>query len=78
MYFCRKVELKDKSVKRHNTLPKELMAKKVGGSVEKNGPVVITFDSAREASSHFCKSESAISTAIRTGWRCADYYWRYL
>ncbi len=54
------------------------MAKKVGGSLTKDGEVVVTFDNAQAASKHFNKCLSAVSTSIRTSNRCAGYYWRYL
>lgn len=61
--------------------PKEVVEatrKPVGGSIERNGEIVIQYSSAQEASNQLNKCPSAISSAIRTGYKCANYYWRYL
>lgn len=53
-------------------------AKRVGGSLEKNGPIVIEYDSAQVASKALNKCLSAVSSAIRQQYRCGGYYWRYI
>lgn len=63
-------------VMNHQTLPD--LRKRVGGSLKKDGDVVIEFESAQAASKYCNKCVSAVSTSIRTGWRCGGYYWRYL
>lgn len=56
----------------------EKLRKRVGGSSERNGKIEIEFESALAASKHFNKCKSAISTAINQGYKCANYYWRYI
>lgn len=60
----------------HQTLPD--LRKRVGGSLQKDGEIVVIFESATEASKFCNKCVSAVSTSIRTGWRCGGYYWRFL
>ena len=69
---------KHKSLDHRSKEAVEASRKPVAGSIERNGEIVIRYSSAQEASKQLNKCSSAISTAIRTGHRCGDYYWRYL
>lgn len=52
--------------------------KPIGGSYEKNGPIVICFEGSSTASKTLEVSHTSIQSAIREQYRCCLLYWRFL